>query len=346
MDQAQLQKQIAEYYSKLPSDIQQVFASMAWMETLRSISTKYGLNESQIETLGTETTLALLGIIHPDEYEKNLTEELGTMLSFTNMMTEINDSVFKSLRPQLAEVYAGYVEPEKSESPIAVGNIDPRFSVLPVEVQNAIAVSDYQKKLYEIGSEYELPINKMASLEEITVKFITASISPTQYESELALETDLPADKVSEIATKVNEQILKKIRETMQGKVSSSSIDDEVPVPPYAEKVTSPIIGTFIPTKEEVAVTPNTISKTEADIYGNAGIEVIDGTEDNEESQLLVDTNTDMFANKLNKMVMSKNSVSDYSLPKINKESPAQPQAKSEPAQSQVVHDPYHEPIN
>ena len=76
MNQEELQKKIREYYAKLTPKAQEVFASLSWLETLKKIAGRHNLNEDQIQILGTETTLVLLGIISRDEYEKILNEEL------------------------------------------------------------------------------------------------------------------------------------------------------------------------------------------------------------------------------------------------------------------------------
>lgn len=116
MDQIQLQQKIAEYYSKLPSDVQSVFKSMKWMEDLRITSIKYELNEDQKEILSTETMLLLLGIVHPDEYEKTLTRDLKMdEIAKGKMIAEINDLIIKTVRPQLITIFNKYTESAVSE---------------------------------------------------------------------------------------------------------------------------------------------------------------------------------------------------------------------------------------
>ncbi len=106
MDQEQLQQKIAEYYAKLPKGAQTVFSSMKWLETLESLSTKYNLNESQKSTLGTETMLVLLGIIHLVEYENVLEKELEMpKVQFDKMLIEIDESILRTIRPQLSEAF-------------------------------------------------------------------------------------------------------------------------------------------------------------------------------------------------------------------------------------------------
>src|SRR3989344_8522569 len=102
MDPQELQEKIALYYSKLPPEAQAIFSKMEWLETLRTISVRHSLSDAQIQTLGTETTLILLGIIHFNEYEANLEKELGLPKeSVVKILGEINEAVLKPIRPQL-----------------------------------------------------------------------------------------------------------------------------------------------------------------------------------------------------------------------------------------------------
>ncbi len=107
MDQKELQQKIAEYYDKLPSDVQAIFSSMKWLETLETISTKYNLNEKQKETLATETTLLLLSILSPMEYADNLIKELEIADEniVKNILEEIDSSILKDIAPKLYETY-------------------------------------------------------------------------------------------------------------------------------------------------------------------------------------------------------------------------------------------------
>lgn len=106
MEQEELQKNIALYYSKLPKETQEVFSSMIWLETLKKISIKYSLNEEQIKTLGTETTLVLLGIVHVIDYEKNLIKEIQIpRATFDEMFLEINDSILKPVLSQITQTF-------------------------------------------------------------------------------------------------------------------------------------------------------------------------------------------------------------------------------------------------
>ena len=75
MNKEEIQKNIGLYYSKLPPNLQEIFSSMRWLETLKQISSKYNLTEDQIRIIGTETTIVLLGMNDLTEYERILERE-------------------------------------------------------------------------------------------------------------------------------------------------------------------------------------------------------------------------------------------------------------------------------
>ncbi len=288
MDQTQLQQNIALYYSKLPPSSQQVFSSMAWMEALKAISAKYNLTSSQIETLATETTLVLLGIIDLTEYESTLIRELALPKdTMDKMLAELDETLLKNIRPELEEAFMNNVQSlsEESEAAQSTMKLDPRFISLPEEVQQAIADSDYQKKLYDIATSSKLSIQQMGLLEEVTDKVLIGTISPTKFEEELQSKLGVDASKASELVTTINETVLKGIRESMRmkregGARGAPGVDDEVPVPPYAhteqaprelpkvnvpETITSSPISNVMPIlsqKTNVATPENPLTKT------------------------------------------------------------------------------------
>ena len=106
MDQTQLQQKIAEYFEKLPSDLQTVFSDMKWLQNINEISVKYNLSSTQTETFATETTLLLLAIIHVDEYEDILRKELGqSKETVEKIFEEIYSSFLENIQEQLEEAY-------------------------------------------------------------------------------------------------------------------------------------------------------------------------------------------------------------------------------------------------
>lgn len=227
MDQQELQQKIAEYFVKLKPKAQEAFSGMKWLDTLRTISQKYGLNEEQIQDLGTETTLVLLGIIHLDEYEKNLITNLKlNKEKEESMMEEINTFILNPIRPELSHAFnlnVGNIADENQENTEDIENsankviqkMDPRFLKLPIELQKIIKESDYQPKLYTVGKENGLTIAQIAKLEEIITNTILGEIKPEDFENALNMSLNLSSDKNKKIVGSINTEVLGEIRKEL-----------------------------------------------------------------------------------------------------------------------------------
>lgn len=217
MNQAQLQEQIALYYSKLTPDMQEMFSSMKWMDTIGEISKKYSLTEEQKATLGTETTLILLGMIDKDEYNKNLEDEITiSSESVQKMIGDIDTMLLSAIRIQLSETFQKNTIALAEEKYGGVEKLDERFEKLPKEVQEAISESNYQSTLYKIAEKYKLSINQMGALEEATTKVMLSITHPDKYEAELQASINIPKDKIAELVADVNEGVLKNIRDILK----------------------------------------------------------------------------------------------------------------------------------
>lgn len=351
MDQTQLQQQIALYYSKLPADMQVMFSSMKWMDSLQEISTRYRLTEDQKATLGSETTLVLLGIVDATEYNTYLQNEIAVPAdSMTKMLSEINTSIIGTIRPQLTETFQKNAAELTEKTYGGEQKLDERFLSLPKEVQTAISESNYQRELYKIAEKHKLSINEMGALEEATTKVILSMIHPDKYEAELQATISKPKEEIAELAREVNDGVLKSIRDVLKSHWGSKgatmgTTEDEVPLPPYAR----------IPTPEtQIPLPPKTLD-TASSIYKNSGIEMIEkkdilassASETDKkisatDNILLMESGIDMLADKLNGITVSKSTVSDHSLPKMQGGT-AKPEEKT--ATAAIVHDQYHEPI-
>lgn len=116
MDQEQLKQIIAEYFVKLPKEAQDVFSSLVWLEKLKMMGDKYVLNEKQIEFLGTETTLVLLGMVHVNEYRETIAREIGLRGEFLEkLMADIDENILKTIKDQLVETYKLNLETSAEE---------------------------------------------------------------------------------------------------------------------------------------------------------------------------------------------------------------------------------------
>lgn len=288
MDQIQLQQKIAEYFQKLPKEAQDVFSSMLWMEKLKEINVKYGLKENQIKVLATETTLVLLGIIHIEEYQNILRKDLGLEKELVEkMLLEIDENILKTIKVKLTETFHSNTLSLIKES------MDKRFSSLPNEVQEAIALSGWKESIYEIAKKYGLNIEKTGMLEEITVNTLCNIIKTEQYESEIKSKIGLPDDKNKEMVIELNEKIFKNIKDLMESNSSFEENGEQIPIPPYmAKKVEEVPIPTPAfaspPAKGEMPegqrgseeieniISNKELNTKEADIYKESGIEIVE----------------------------------------------------------------------
>lgn len=226
MDKEELQKNIALYYSRLQPKAQEFFSKMEWLVALGKMSEKYSLNDSEKETLGTETTLLLLGAIHPVEYEEVLVKELSlSPQTLENLMKEIENSMLADVRQQLIEAYnsnrkfeTGPAEEDK-EVNISVKpdsaitqNLDSRFDKLPENIQEVVEKSNYQNTLYEIARARKLSITQMGILDTVTTDLMVGAIHSDQYRGVLLKKLGLSESDTTSLVNEINEKVFKTIR--------------------------------------------------------------------------------------------------------------------------------------
>jgi len=209
MNPEELQKNISLYYSKLSPEVQKVFSDMEWLETIKRIALEYKLNDKQVETLGTETTLVLLGVIHPNDYEKIVQNELELSDETTRgVFSEIDSLILNPIRAKLIDAFHinNDTEGEGEEK------LDERFRQLPEEIQNAIISSNYHEVLYGIAELQKLTVEQITTLEKLTTNTILGIIPPNKFEDSVQAELKLASERTKIIVNNINEQILKKIR--------------------------------------------------------------------------------------------------------------------------------------
>ena len=106
MDREQLKQNIAKYYRRLSARAQDSFSSLKWLEELNTITQKYGLENSQVQDVTTETMLGMLGIISLDEYEYFVLNNLNLPKEKAyQMLVDIDKAIFANLRVELLDVY-------------------------------------------------------------------------------------------------------------------------------------------------------------------------------------------------------------------------------------------------
>lgn len=341
MDKEQLQQKIAEYYGKLPKEAQDVFSSLSWMEKLKDIAIKYTLDDEQLEILGTETTLVLLGIIQIEEYQTTLEKELKQSKEITDkIVDEVNSTILSTIKNQLIKTFelnvASLTEKEAQTTPLSTTStptiiFDPRFLNMPQNVQEAIHKSKWKEKLYELAQKYSLNVEQSGILEEITAKVMQNAIHPNQYETELASKlTTVSKENISSLINDINQEILKVIRELMQNPnaVINTDIIKNVPIPPY-KTIKNEELG--IRNGEQTPSISKIITSA------NETPRPIDPIKEALNSVPI----SDMMEEKLKNAVTSNHTVSDYSTPKISTPSSDVPQSNQ--GQTHKGLDPYRE---
>lgn len=362
MDQVQLQEKISLYYQKLPEETKVLFAGMSWIETLKEIDTKYSLSDEQIQTLGTETTILLLSIINPDDYEQTLRNELKLEEEKINqILKEVNDKIIKNVSPLIYRSYEKNISDLIDET--YQKNFDRRFSNLSKDIQDAIAMSNWRDSVYTISSKYNLQIDKQGAIEDVTIQTLCGVIPPEKYEYEIKTKTLLPDDVTRALVIDLNESIFKKIKEMLVENSSQETIEKEedLPVPPVKETKEEdiPLPPSKIKTiTNESIPTPPKKPESETDntnnIYKDHGIEIIpDGNSIRKEIGQEIGINkivapkkeatpiNNIIADKLSRQTASQTTVANYT----SELKEALTDKPLETKNSLANHDPYRENI-
>ncbi len=353
MDQTQLQEKIALYYQKLPEETKVLFAGMSWLEILKEIDVKYLLNEEQIKTLGTETTLLLLGVIDLEGYVENIRAEIKIeSIKIDAILDEVGEKILKDVAPLLYETYNNNVAELMKEK---YGNkFDERLSSLPKKIKEAIDDSNYQTSIYQIGQKHGLNISQIGDLEEVTTKVMVGTINPSQYENELKVK--ISTEKTKEILPEINEAVFKNIKEIL--KENWDKIENEdIPLPPYAIKkedivpLPPPSYNNEVKIVEveQKKVEPNEeIGRDESNFYMKHGVEILQNENHEEKEEQSIKTGFEksgmnILMEKLVNPSTSKTTVSNYSIP--NKISQIEHLPQTSGDAQKKPHDPYHEEI-
>ncbi len=291
MNPEELQNKIAEYYSKLPKPAQEMFSKMEWLNKLQGITSRYNMTNTQIQTLGTETSLVMLGIIHPDEYERIIVTELAVPRDIAiKIVDDVNQQIIQDWRQILVETHANNAVNLANETYGGGKTLEERFTGLPPEVQEAMGQIGYDDAIEDIANKYNLTIEQMGKLEVTTNKMMLGLTHPEEYASGIGMILGVSSDVATNISNEVNERILKGIRASLikhseEIKIKESP-EEPVPTPHYPEmvnemntKIASEIINTIegnAPVLEAQAlagVAP--VQKTEGSVMSSAGIELV-----------------------------------------------------------------------
>jgi len=305
MDQ-ETEKTIKEQMEILPEEVRNLFTDPKINEKILEIGNNNILSVEQMNIYQTETFLLMLGLTHPSDYQAELKSRLNLDDKILNNISEEIYTLFSGeIIEKLKEIYEK-AEEEDEEKEILIENeiikpsiIDPRFSNLPQEIQEAIAKSDWKQKLYEIAPKYKLNIEQMGILEDITIKVMLNAIHPDNYEGELASKITIPKEDISGLVKDVNEGIFEKIREgekVITNYQLPITNEEGVPLPPYGEII-----------KNEELRIKNEEEKPKSIENANSVIPKTEMAVDNSKNIM------NIVEEKLKTATVSEHSVSDYS---------------------------------
>jgi len=227
MTQEELQQQIRFYYAKLPVEIQTIFSSMKWLETIKAVSATYSLSSEQQQSLGTETTLVMLGVINPTEYEDTVKNKMGIDKDVGDKIyLEINESVLKTIRSDLSNIFKKNTEVPSEENILTENGLDERFKKMPTVVRDAINESEYKAIIYAIAKDQNLTIGQTDRLELSTADLMLGTISNEKYVELVQTELRIPIEKAMSLVSTVNEKVLKKIRGIMMAPARAPKLEN------------------------------------------------------------------------------------------------------------------------
>jgi len=331
-----LQIKIGEARKKLPEKSREAIDFVKWKMIILEMLGKY--SPAQLEELETETELLLCGITPTEDYPHELETRMHLTKDEVNSLLEDMDKlVFKKIQKELERKMD---EEEEIPYPDKKTTLDPRFSGMSKEIQQAIADSNYQVALYTIGSKYNIKVEQLGLLEETTIKLILGEIHPEQYEKELASKLTVSKENLSNLIKDVNDNILVKIREgekvitndqlpiTNKKKNNLVTNDEGIPLPPYKVIANDKLPITNIKEgifsnkqdKDDIPLPPyKIITNDQLPITKEADTsKSIENTKDNQPGVEKLNTPLNIMEEKLKGAMASDHTVSDYSLPKVN----------------------------
>lgn len=247
MDKQELQNLIAECHARLSPRLQNIFSSLGWLETIKSIADRYKLDQSQADNLSIETTILMLGAIRWDDYKKHLFDVISLPQSkLDEILAEIKSFVYGPVESELIDAYYTNAiildEIDKNikaeENTLIQAELDKRFKTLEPKIQKIIEDSNYQVKIYSIGQRNNLTIAQITELEEIITETILGTIPIGEFERELERRANLPQERVGFIVSELNEKILRDIRSSILA-LNQPTRSEETKVPFNTQKSVS-----------------------------------------------------------------------------------------------------------
>lgn len=107
---------IKKRVAQLPSYIREALSKIDWAREIVEIGKKHGLHVDEMGALQTETVMVLVGLVHPNDYAKNLRTELHIpRLTVDLIVEDVNEKIFKNIRQALIDFLI--TEQQEAENP-------------------------------------------------------------------------------------------------------------------------------------------------------------------------------------------------------------------------------------
>jgi hypothetical protein len=120
-DYSEIEGELKARFELLPKELQDTITSSDYQMKLFEIAKKYKLTYEKLGQLELETTMVLLGMTPPEEYEEDLSEQLGMKKEeLSGLVKDVNDQVFLAIREQLKKIYTNTPDSTAPKAPETV----------------------------------------------------------------------------------------------------------------------------------------------------------------------------------------------------------------------------------
>jgi hypothetical protein len=340
MENQDLQKKIAEYYKRLPINNQDFFSKMSWVEDVASVCTSFDCTPVEQESILTETTLALLGVVSKEEYDKNIKNILKEKDS-ASLLSKIMEKIPQDIQEGMDKSFSDGLEHIYNEKYHKEHQIDKRLMNLPPKLVEAIKQSDYQEKLYNISTSYKMQLDDMGSLDEITVGVMTGKIPSSDYKKLLKEKTRLEEQEIVQIINQVNEEIFGNIRENLKNQDKKPAVEN---LPILENKKTDIMSSSGIDIIEDQKINKvgNLDKQEDSEVMINSGISII------KENPTIDKENLKPNKDTINSIIKDIENPENVNMIQRKLSSVTASNENNKPKQDKIIsanHDPYHEEI-
>jgi len=173
MDQEEIKKSIVERFNNLQPEIQKAIMDPDYEQHVYNIAKKYNLSTEQTEEFESDTTLVMLGQIHPNDYNETLVDDLNLPADKINeIVNDVNEKILKPIRDLLKN---NFEEDDRIESEL-INIPTPPYAKTEVKIE-APKVDEAPKNIIEEKLKNQTTSNNTVS--DYTIPKISTNTSPS-----------------------------------------------------------------------------------------------------------------------------------------------------------------------